>query len=55
MKLLALDTATENISVAIYKDGAEFFKSNLAPQKHAEIILPMIDELLKVISCLRKC
>ncbi|MBQ2382025.1 MAG: tRNA (adenosine(37)-N6)-threonylcarbamoyltransferase complex dimerization subunit type 1 TsaB [Succinivibrio sp.] len=47
MKLLALDTATENISVAIYKDGAEFFKSNLAPQKHAEIILPMIDELLK--------
>lgn len=47
MKLLALDTATENISVAIYKDGEEFFKSNLAPQKHAELILPMIDELLK--------
>ena len=47
MKLLALDTATENISVAIYKDGEEFFKSNLAPQKHAELILPMIDDLLK--------
>ena len=44
--LLALDTATENCSAALEKDGKIFSVSEVALQKHAAIILPMIDSLL---------
>ena len=44
--LLALDTATENCSAALEKDGKIFSVSEVAQQKHAAIILPMIDSLL---------
>ncbi|MGN0902806.1 MAG: tRNA (adenosine(37)-N6)-threonylcarbamoyltransferase complex dimerization subunit type 1 TsaB [Succinivibrio sp.] len=54
MNLLALDTATENISATVYKDGNIFNRSLCAPQKHAEMILPMIDSLLKEASLDKK-
>ncbi len=47
MKLLALETSTENCSVALLNEDKITFKSELAPQHHAEIIITMIDELLK--------
>lgn len=47
MKLLALETSTENCSVALLNEDKITFKSELAPQHHAEIIIPMIDALLK--------
>lgn len=47
MKLLALETSTENCSVALLNDGKTIFKSQLAPQKHAEMILQMVDDLIK--------
>ena len=46
MKLLALDTATENCSAALLVDGALFTREEELARGHAERILPMIDELL---------
>ena len=51
--LLALDTATEACSAAIYLHGeiVEIFK--VIPQQHSQKIIPMIDELLAKVSVTR--
>jgi len=46
MKLLALDTSTEACSAALYRDGDITSRFDLAPRRHAELILPMIDAVL---------
>ncbi|AFJ01385.1 Inactive metal-dependent proteases-like protein [Methylophaga frappieri] len=46
MKLLALDTCTENCSVAVYRHGEVFLAHEIAGQKHSERILNMIDSVL---------
>ncbi len=46
MKLLALDTSTDACSVALDIDGQVFTRFELAPRRHAEIILPMIEQVL---------
>ena len=46
MKLLAIDTATENCSAALLIDGTLLFREVEMERGHAERILPMIDELL---------
>jgi tRNA threonylcarbamoyladenosine biosynthesis protein TsaB len=46
MKFLAIDTATENCSCALYVDDKIFVRNVLAPQRHAELILNMLNELL---------
>lgn len=46
MKVLALDTATEACSVALWLDGAVSERYRLAPREHNRIVLPMIQELL---------
>jgi tRNA threonylcarbamoyladenosine biosynthesis protein TsaB len=47
MKLLALDTATERCSVALLCDGHCSVREIVTPRGHAELILPMVDELLR--------
>jgi tRNA threonylcarbamoyladenosine biosynthesis protein TsaB len=46
MKILALDTATEACSAALYLDGEIRQLYRVAPREHSHIILPMIDQLL---------
>ncbi|HCB12122.1 MAG TPA: tRNA (adenosine(37)-N6)-threonylcarbamoyltransferase complex dimerization subunit type 1 TsaB [Gammaproteobacteria bacterium] len=46
MKLLALETATEACSAAVWIDGAVFECYELAPRRHAALILPMIEMVL---------
>ena len=46
MRLLAVDTATEACSAAILVDSEIKQKFEIAPRKHAELILKMVDELI---------
>lgn len=46
-KILALDTATENCSVALLAFDKVFVRSEVAPRDHTKKILPMVDEVLK--------
>ncbi len=46
MKLLAIETATEACSAALYYDGEIRECFALAPREHTKLILPMLDELL---------
>jgi tRNA threonylcarbamoyladenosine biosynthesis protein TsaB len=46
MRILALDTATENCSAALLINGQLIARERLLERGHAEHILPMIDELL---------
>lgn len=46
MKLLAVETATEACSAALYIDGVISERFELAPRHHTRLILPMIDDLM---------
>ena len=46
MKLLALDTATEACSAALLAGGAVYERHDIAPRRHAELILPMVNAVL---------
>ncbi|MGI9245773.1 MAG: tRNA (adenosine(37)-N6)-threonylcarbamoyltransferase complex dimerization subunit type 1 TsaB [Steroidobacteraceae bacterium] len=48
MKVLALDTSTEACSAAIrLDDGTTFLRHALTERSHADLILPMVDEVLR--------
>ena len=47
MKILALDTATENCSAALWIDGHVLQRELQAERGHADLILSMVDELLQ--------
>ena len=47
MKLLALDTSTEYLSLALWIDGETRARDLLAGQQHSQLILPMLAELLR--------
>ena len=46
MKLLALETATEACSIALYLDGEIIERHEIAPRLHAEYALPWAEALL---------
>ncbi len=46
MKLLAIETATEACSVALWIDGEVRERHAIAPRRHAELVLPWADGLL---------
>ncbi|NOQ89551.1 MAG: tRNA (adenosine(37)-N6)-threonylcarbamoyltransferase complex dimerization subunit type 1 TsaB [Gammaproteobacteria bacterium] len=46
MNILALDTATEACSAALYIDGELSSRYEIAPRQHSRLILQMIDDLL---------
>ncbi|MFU8787991.1 MAG: tRNA (adenosine(37)-N6)-threonylcarbamoyltransferase complex dimerization subunit type 1 TsaB [Methylobacter sp.] len=46
MKLLAVETATEACSAALFIDGNIAERFELAPKTHTQLILPMIDALM---------
>ncbi len=46
MKLLAVETATEGCSAALAIDGEIVTRFEIAPRRHAELILPMCESLL---------
>lgn len=50
MKLLALETSTEYCSVALWQDGEITQRCELAGQKHSELLMPMISDLLQATS-----
>ena len=46
MKLLAIDSATEACSAALWLDGEIISRFELAPRRHTELLLPMVDAVL---------
>ncbi|MFC6839332.1 tRNA (adenosine(37)-N6)-threonylcarbamoyltransferase complex dimerization subunit type 1 TsaB [Xanthomonas theicola] len=46
MNILAFETATEALSVAVHVDGAVRERFELAPRRHAELALPWAEQLL---------
>jgi len=46
MKILAMDTATEACSAALYIDGEIAERFEIAPRVHTKLLLPMIDSLM---------
>ncbi len=46
MKLLALETATEACSVALWIDGEVIERYEIAPRRHTDLALPWAEELL---------
>ena len=44
--IIAIETATEACSAALSVDGRVVERSEIAPRRHAELILPMIESLL---------
>jgi tRNA threonylcarbamoyladenosine biosynthesis protein TsaB len=46
MRLLAIETATEVCSVALYVDGGILVRHELAPRRHTQLVLPWAEELL---------
>jgi tRNA threonylcarbamoyladenosine biosynthesis protein TsaB len=51
MNLLALDASTEACSVALIFNGQLHTRYELCPQSHSQLLLPMVDEVLKAANC----
>lgn len=47
MNFLALETSTEHCSVALWRGGGVTSRCELAVQKHSEMVIAMVDALLK--------
>jgi tRNA threonylcarbamoyladenosine biosynthesis protein TsaB len=47
MNILAIDTATERCSVALRSDGQTIERSSELPRGHADLVLPMVEEILQ--------
>jgi tRNA threonylcarbamoyladenosine biosynthesis protein TsaB len=47
IKILAIETSTDACSVALLQDKSITEKYQVAPQKHTQLLIPMIDSLLQ--------
>ncbi|GAB4119551.1 MAG: tRNA (adenosine(37)-N6)-threonylcarbamoyltransferase complex dimerization subunit type 1 TsaB [Sideroxydans sp.] len=47
MRILAIETSTEFCSVALWQDGALRERCELVGQKHSEVLLGMVDDVLR--------
>ena len=47
MRILSLETSTEYCSVALWRDGAVIGHCELVGQKHSEVLIEMVDSLLR--------
>jgi tRNA threonylcarbamoyladenosine biosynthesis protein TsaB len=47
VKILAIETSTEYCSAALWRDGSADEAGEHAGQRHSELLLPMVDALLK--------
>lgn len=47
MRILALETSTEYCSVALWQDGAVLEHCELVGQKHSEVLMSMLNDLLR--------
>ena len=47
MNILALETSTEYCSVALWQDGAIVERCELVGQKHSELLMQMLDDVLQ--------
>jgi tRNA threonylcarbamoyladenosine biosynthesis protein TsaB len=47
LKILALDTSTEYCSVALWQDGAVIGRFEQVGQKHSQVLIPMVDDVLR--------
>jgi tRNA threonylcarbamoyladenosine biosynthesis protein TsaB len=54
MNLLAIETATEACSVALLHGDALIDRTELAPRRHAELVLPMAEDLLAEAGMVRR-
>ncbi len=46
MNIIAFDTSTEYCSLALWRDKEIYHKEILAGQRHSELLLPMLQEIL---------
>ena len=46
-RILALETSTEYCSVALWQDGAIVERSEMVGQKHSELLMEMLDDVLR--------
>lgn len=44
--ILAIETSTQNCSVSLQGEAGDILVEELAPQQHAQLILPMVDQVL---------
>jgi tRNA threonylcarbamoyladenosine biosynthesis protein TsaB len=51
MRILSIETSTEYCSVALWQDGAVRERCELVGQKHSEVLILMLDALLKDAGC----
>lgn len=47
MRILAVETSTEHCSVALYQAGEVLSRGELAGQRHSEILLAMVEQLMR--------
>jgi tRNA threonylcarbamoyladenosine biosynthesis protein TsaB len=51
MNILAIETSTEYCSVALWQDGVVSARSEKVGQKHSEVLMAMVDDVLKDAGC----
>lgn len=51
MNILAIETSTEYCSVALWQDGTIISRCDLVGQKHSEVLMEMLDGMLKDAGC----